>query len=105
SVMIALERIGVKYHLTDQVEEIKEAERIIFPGVGEASTAMQSLINNGLDEIIPDLKQPFLGTCVGMQLLCRHSEEGDTNCLGVFDIPVLRFPAKQGFKIPQTGWN
>src|SRR5690606_1029389 len=68
-------------------------------------TAMQSLINNGLDEIIPDLKQPFLGTCVGMQLLCRHSEEGDTKCLGVFDIPVLRFPAKQGFKIPQTGWN
>jgi glutamine amidotransferase len=105
SVMIALERIGVKYHLTDQVEEIKEAERIIFPGVGEASTAMQSLITNGLDEIIPHLKQPFLGTCVGMQLLCRHSEEGDTKCLGVFDIPVLRFPTKAGFKIPQTGWN
>ncbi len=105
SVMIALERIGVSYRLTDKIEEIKEAERIIFPGVGEASTAMQSLINSGLHEIIPSLTQPFLGTCVGMQLLCTHSEEGDTTCLGVFDIAVKRFPKKEGFKIPQTGWN
>ena len=105
SVMIALERIGVKYRLTDKINEIIDAEHIIFPGVGEASTAMQSLVENGLDAVIPTLKQPFLGTCVGMQLLCNHSEEGDTKCLGVFDIPVLRFPQKEHFKIPQTGWN
>jgi glutamine amidotransferase len=105
SVMIALERIGVKYRLTDNPAEIQEAERIIFPGVGEASTAMQSLIDNGLHQIIPHLKQPFLGTCVGMQLLCEYSEESDTQCLGVFDIAVKKFPKKENFKIPQTGWN
>ncbi len=105
SVMIALERIGVKYRLTDNPKEIASAEKIIFPGVGEASTAMASLVENGLDLLIPTLKQPFLGTCVGMQLLCKYSEEGDTNCLGVFDIPILRFPKKENFKIPQTGWN
>lgn len=105
SVMYALERIGVSYELTADPEKIKAAERIIFPGVGEASTAMKSLVENGLDQVIPDLKQPFLGTCVGMQLLCRHSEEGDTTCLGVFDTPILRFPKKEGMKIPQTGWN
>lgn len=105
SVMYALERIGVSYVLSDDFEEIKSAERIIFPGVGEASTAMKSLINNGLDKLIPTLKQPFLGTCVGMQLLCRHSEENNTNCLGVFEIDVKKFPKTDGFKIPQTGWN
>ncbi len=105
SVMYALERIGVNYILTDQPEEIIAAERIIFPGVGEASTAMNSLRANGLDKLIPSLKQPFLGTCVGMQLLCKYSEENNTDCLRVFDIPVLRFPKTEGYKIPQTGWN
>ncbi|KPM48019.1 imidazole glycerol phosphate synthase subunit HisH [Jiulongibacter sediminis] len=105
SVMYALDRIGVSYQLTDKIEDIQSAEKIIFPGVGEASTAMKSLRDNGLDKVIPDLKQPFLGTCVGMQLLCKHSEEGDVNCLGVFDIPIVKFPKKEGFKIPQTGWN
>jgi imidazole glycerol-phosphate synthase subunit HisH len=105
SVMYALDRIGVNYLLTDDAEEIRKADRIIFPGVGEASTAMNSLKVNGLDKLIPNLKQPFLGTCVGMQLLCDTSEENDTKCMGVFDIPVLKFPKTEGYKIPQTGWN
>jgi glutamine amidotransferase len=105
SVMYALERIGASYELTDDIEKIQKAERIIFPGVGAAGTAMKSLVEKGLDKVIPHLKQPFLGTCVGMQLLCDSSEEDDTKCLGVFPIPVLKFPKTQGFKIPQTGWN
>lgn len=105
SVIIALERIGASYELTDDPEKIINANKIIFPGVGEAGSAMKSLKDKGLDKIIPDLKQPFLGTCVGMQLLCESSEESDTKCLGVFDIPILKFPQKIGFKIPQTGWN
>lgn len=105
SVMYALERIGASYELSDDPEVIKSAERIIFPGVGEASTAMRSLRESNLDKLIPTLKQPFLGTCVGMQLLCRYSEENNTPCLGVFDIDVLRFPTQKGFKVPQTGWN
>jgi imidazole glycerol-phosphate synthase subunit HisH len=105
SVMYALERIGVSYKLSDNFEEIKAAERIIFPGVGEASTAMKSLKMNGLDQLIPSLRQPFLGTCVGMQLLCNHSEENNTKCLGVFDINVKKFDKTDGFKVPQTGWN
>lgn len=105
SVMYALERIGATYELSDDPEIIKSAERIIFPGVGEASTAMRSLRENGLDKLIPTLKQPFLGTCVGMQLLCKSSEENNTECIGVFDVPVVRFPSVKGFKVPQTGWN
>jgi glutamine amidotransferase len=105
SVMYALERIGATYELSDNIDVIRSAERIIFPGVGEASTAMKSLRANGLDKIIPTLKQPFLGTCVGMQLLCQSSEENNTECLGVFDIPILKFPRVKGFKVPQTGWN
>ncbi len=105
SVMYALERIGASYELSDDAEVIRSAERIIFPGVGEASTAMRSLRENGLDKIIPTLKQPFLGTCVGMQLLCKSSEENNTECLGVFDVPILKFPRVKGFKVPQTGWN
>ncbi len=105
SVMYALERIGASYELTDDIEKIQKAERIIFPGVGEAYSAMKSLRDKELDKLIPTLKQPFLGTCVGMQLLCSYSEERDTECLGVFDVPVLRFPKTGGFKIPQTGWN
>lgn len=105
SVMYALDRIGVSYRLSDSIEDIQSAERIIFPGVGEASTAMNSLIASGLDKLIPTLKQPFLGTCVGMQLLCRYSEESDTTCLGIFDLDIKRFPKTDYFKIPQTGWN
>ena len=105
SVMYALERIGVSYKLTDSHDEILKADRIIFPGVGEASTAMKSLRENNLDKLIPKLKQPFLGTCVGMQLLCKYSEENDTECLGVFENSILKFPKTEGYKIPQTGWN
>jgi glutamine amidotransferase len=105
SVMYALERIGVSYKLTDSHDEILKAERIIFPGVGEASTAMKSLRENNLDKLIPKLKQPFLGTCVGMQLLCKYSEENNTECLGVFENSILKFPKTEGYKIPQTGWN
>jgi imidazole glycerol-phosphate synthase subunit HisH len=105
SVMYALERIGASYELSDNQDVIQSAERIIFPGVGEASTAMRSLRENGLDKLIPTLKQPFLGTCVGMQLLCKSSEENNTDCIGVFDVPILRFPKQKGFKVPQTGWN
>ena len=105
SVMIALERLGVKSKLTNDPDEVKNAEKIIFPGVGEAGTAMKSLQETGLDKIIPTLTQPFLGTCVGMQLLCQYSEESDTQCLGIFDIDVKRFIPESGEKIPQTGWN
>ncbi len=105
SVMYALDRIGANYQLSDDIEIISKADRIIFPGVGEASTAMRSLRESKLDLLIPTLKQPFLGTCVGMQLLCQSSEENNTDCLGIFDIPILRFPKVKGFKVPQTGWN
>jgi imidazole glycerol-phosphate synthase subunit HisH len=105
SVMFALDRIGISYELTNNPETLENADYIIFPGVGEASTAMQSLRETGLDVLIPNLKQPFLATCVGMQLLCNRSEEGNADCLGVFNIDVLKFPKTEGFKIPQTGWN
>lgn len=105
SVIYAFERIGVSCVLSDDPEVIQAADRIVFPGVGEASTAMRSIEDKGLAKLIPTLKQPFLGTCVGMQLLCNHSEEGDVKCLGVFDVNVVKFPKKTGFKIPQTGWN
>ncbi|SOE20354.1 imidazole glycerol phosphate synthase subunit hisH [Spirosomataceae bacterium TFI 002] len=105
SVMYALDRLNVAYELTNDRKEIENADYIIFPGVGEASTAMDSLKSTGLDTIIPNLKQPFLATCVGMQLLCNKSQEGDAQCLGVFDVDVLKFPKTEGFKIPQTGWN
>lgn len=105
SVMYALDRIGASYHLTDDESEIRSADKVIFPGVGEASTAMTYLRERGLDRVIPSLKQPVLGTCVGMQLLCRYSEEGNTTCMGVFDVDVRRFPAEPGFKVPHMGWN
>lgn len=104
SVMYALDRIGVSYELTDDEATIRAADKVIFPGVGEASTAMAYLRERGLDLLIPSLKQPVLGTCVGMQLMCRHSEENDTTCMGIFDIDVRRFPASAG-KVPHTGWN
>jgi imidazole glycerol-phosphate synthase subunit HisH len=105
SVIFSLQRLGASFEITDDVERLKSAKRIIFPGVGEAGSAMKSLKESGLDTLIPTLKQPFLGTCVGMQLLCAHSEESDTACLGVFDVLVKKFPKKGDFKVPHTGWN
>ncbi|TAE95186.1 MAG: imidazole glycerol phosphate synthase subunit HisH [Runella slithyformis] len=105
SVMYALDRIGAAYLWTDDPAEICAADRVIFPGVGEASTAMQYLRERGLDRLIPTLKQPVLGTCVGMQLMCRYSEENDTACMGIFEVDVKRFGQTPGLKVPQTGWN
>jgi glutamine amidotransferase len=105
SVFFALERLGVTFHLTDNEAEIRSADKVILPGVGEASSTMRSLRQRGLDKVIPTLKQPFLGTCVGLQLMCRHSEEGDTECMGIFDIAVKRFPVVPGVKVPHVGWN
>lgn len=104
SVMYALDRIGMKYQWTDDEKAIASADKVIFPGVGEASTAMAYLHEKGLDQLIPSLKQPVLATCIGMQLLCRDSEENNTNCMGVFDVPVKRFVSAD-MKIPHVGWN
>jgi imidazole glycerol-phosphate synthase subunit HisH len=107
SVLFALERIGCAATVTDDVEEIKKADKVIFPGVGEASTAMKYLKERNLDKLIVSLKQPVLGICLGMQLLCRHSQENDTECLGIFEnIQVKKFnPANNTYKVPQMGWN
>jgi glutamine amidotransferase len=106
SVLYALERLGVQAVVTDKAEEILSADKVIFPGVGEASSAMQSLRENRLDELIPQLKQPVLGICVGMQLLCAHSEENNTDSLGIVPIQVKKFrTADATLKIPQVGWN
>jgi glutamine amidotransferase len=105
SVMYALDRLGVNYLYTDDEEEIRSADKVIFPGVGEASTAMSYLRSKGLDQLIPSLKQPVFGTCIGMQLMCRFSEENNTTCMGIFDVDVKRFPATEGFKVPHMGWN
>jgi glutamine amidotransferase len=104
SVMYALDRIGMKYQWTDDEQVIRSADKVIFPGVGEASTAMAYLREKGLDQLIPSLKQPVLATCIGMQLLCRDSEENNTSCMGVFDVPVKRFVSSD-LKIPHVGWN
>ena len=104
SVMYALDRIGQKYVWTDDPEQIKKADKVIFPGVGEASTAMAYLKEKGLDQVIKGLKQPVLATCIGMQLLCKHSEEGNVDCIGVFDVEVKKFESKD-LKIPHVGWN
>lgn len=105
SVLFALERIGVEAVVTDNPELILSADRVIFPGVGEASSAMNYLREKGLDTLIPSLKQPVLGICLGMQLLCASSEENNTGCLGVFPMTVQKFPATKGLKVPQIGWN
>jgi glutamine amidotransferase len=104
SVLFALERIGVKAIVTDDVTEISTADRVIFPGVGEASSAMKYLKEKGLDKIICSLTQPVLGICLGMQLMCSYSEENNTDCLGIFNQHVKRFPDVD-LKIPQIGWN
>lgn len=104
SVLYALDRIGITAEVTDEIEKIRSADKIIFPGVGEASSAMRSLKENNLDKVIRELKQPVLGICVGMQLLCDHSEENDTTCLGIIPVKVKKFRSG-GLKIPQIGWN
>jgi imidazole glycerol-phosphate synthase subunit HisH len=114
SVLNALERLDVNAEVTDDAEKIRSADKVIFPGVGEASSAMRSLKENDLDRIIKELKQPVLGICVGMQLLCEHSEENDTECLGIVPVKVKRFPTTPLYmsggegmrlKVPQVGWN
>ena len=105
SVLYALERIGFSAEVTDDIDSLRGADKVIFPGVGEASSAMKSLKESRLDELIRDLQQPVLGICVGMQLLCKHSEENDTDCLGVIPVQVKRFPANNEIKVPQIGWN
>ena len=106
SVLYAMERLGVEAEVTDDAEKINAADKVLFPGVGEASSAMQSLIENNLDQVIKDLKQPVFGICVGMQLLCNHSEENDTKCLGIVPVEVKKFKSNQQvIKVPQIGWN
>ena len=103
SVLFALERLGFVGIVTNDWITIKSADKVIFPGVGEASSAMKMLQESGLDVLIPTLKQPVLGICLGMQLMCKHSEEGSTNGLGIFDVNVVKF--SQDVKVPQMGWN
>jgi imidazole glycerol-phosphate synthase subunit HisH len=105
SVLNALERLGLRAEVTDDKEKILSADKVIFPGVGEAGSAMKSLHSAGLDKLIPSLKQPVLGICVGMQLLFQHSEENDTTCLGIIPAAVKKFPAGMDVKVPQIGWN
>ena len=103
SVLFALERLGFEGIVTNDWNTIKKADKVIFPGVGEASSAMKMLQESGLDVLIPTLKQPVLGICLGMQLMCKHSDEGNTNGLGIFDVNVVKFSKE--VKVPQMGWN
>ncbi|MDI5898704.1 MAG: imidazole glycerol phosphate synthase subunit HisH [Flavobacterium sp.] len=103
SIMFAIERLGFKAVLSNNPDEIKAADKVIFPGVGEASSAMKMLLESGLETLIPTLKQPVLGICLGMQLMCNKSEEGNTKGLGIFDVDVIKFTPK--VKVPQMGWN
>ena len=107
SVCNALSRIGAEYCVTDNHEIIKNADKVLLPGVGEASSAMQKLSERGLCDVIKGLKQPVLGICIGLQLMCKSSEEGDATCLGIFDTAVRRFEAapQDGVKVPHMGWN
>ena len=103
SVTYALQRLGVEPVLSEDPEVIQKADKVIFPGVGEASTAMRFLKERNLDSVIKSLKQPVFGVCLGQQLLCAHSEENNTDCLGIFDVKVKKFEPK--LKVPQMGWN
>lgn len=103
SVLFALERLGVQATLSSDFETIKAADKVIFPGVGEASAAMAQLKARNLDKLLPELQQPFFGVCLGMQLLCEHSEESDTDLLGIIPLPVKRF--QTDLKVPHMGWN
>jgi glutamine amidotransferase len=103
SVQNAVERLGYKCTITDDPEEISKAEKVIMPGVGEAGSAMKHLRGLGLDQVIKNLKQPVLGICLGLQLLCNYSEEGDTECIGIFDTNVKKLPPLD--KVPHMGWN
>lgn len=106
SVINSLERLGVEPIWTDDPEIIMSSDRVIFPGQGEARTAMEYLRSHKLDQVIANLKQPVLGICIGQQLLCQHSEEGDTDCIGIFPIDVRRFqPERHEQKVPAMGWN
>ena len=106
SVVNALKRLGVEPLLTDDAEQLMKADRVLFPGQGEARGAMEYLKARRLDEVIKNLTQPVLGICIGQQLLCRHSEEGDTDCIGIFDVDVKRFqPQRHEDKVPCMGWN
>ncbi|WP_392346960.1 imidazole glycerol phosphate synthase subunit HisH [uncultured Polaribacter sp.] len=103
SIQFAFKRLGVDAILSNNIDEIKTADKVIFPGVGEASSAMKMLRESGLDKVIPTLKQPVLGICLGMQLMCNFSEEGNTKGLGIFDVEIKRF--SNAVKVPQMGWN
>ena len=106
SVDNAMKRLGINPILTDDAEMLQKADRVLFPGQGQAKEAMEYLKAHHLDQVIRDLKQPVLGICVGQQLLCRHSEEGDVDCIGIFDVDVKRFqPQRHEDKVPAMGWN
>ncbi len=106
SVINALQRLGITPEVTDQPERLLQADRVLFPGQGEAGSTMAYLRAHQLDEVIRNLRQPVLGICIGQQLMCRHSEESNTECLGIFDVDVLRFrPSRHEDKVPHMGWN
>lgn len=105
SVAFALERLSIDFEITDEPEKIMSADKVIFPGVGEASSTMKYLRELKLDQLIINLKQPVLGICLGMQLMCKYSDENKTTCLGIFDDTVIKFDPDKDHKVPHMGWN